>query len=124
MKQAAVKAEAEAREAREAKETNEAREPREAKRETQGNAEPEKKQSETEEKQEPPQKAIVIEKPSQVPKTEENKAAIKEQHSMLYRLHNEVANLNGRMAKSHQEFYDYVNLRLNEYVRLNQFHVL
>ena len=65
---------------------------------------------------------MVIEKPP--PKTEESKAAIKEQNSMLYRLHNEVANLNGRMAKSHQEFYDYVNLRLNEYVRLNQFHVM
>ena len=54
-----------------------------------------------------------------VVKAEEAKGGIKnEQNSMLYRLHNEVANLNGRMAKSHQEFYDYVNLRLNEYVRL------
>jgi hypothetical protein len=52
-------------------------------------------------------------------KVEEAKGGIKnEQNTMLYRLHNEVASLNGRMAKSHQEFYDYVNLRLNEYVRL------
>ncbi len=58
-------------------------------------------------------------------KVEEAKGGIKnEQNTMLYRLHNEVASLNGRMAKSHQEFYDYVNLRLNEYVRLQQFHVL
>jgi hypothetical protein len=37
---------------------------------------------------------------------------------MLFRLHNEVAAINGRLAKFSGEFYDYVNLRLNEYVRV------
>jgi hypothetical protein len=39
---------------------------------------------------------------------------------MLHRLNQEVASIHGRMAKSSQELYEFVNLRLNEYATQGQ----